>query len=371
MKSILLNISIAVSSSIFSFFLFTHYYQPMPAAVEPALPARLVNVAEAPINAKPRQWAASSSVDFVSTSKKVTAAVVNINTLSASGYRMSSGSGVIISPDGYIITNHHVTADGSKIEVTFHDKRKEEAKLIGSDPATDLALLKVNAAGLSFLEYGNSEQVEVGQWVLAVGNPFNLSSTVTAGIISAKARSINILREAYAVESFIQTDAAVNPGNSGGALVNERGELIGINAAILSESGGFEGYSFAIPSNLARKVINDLREFGKVQRAILGVGISDVTSEIANKLSLPAISGVYITNVSRGSSAAEAGLRLGDVILSINGIPTNSTPELQEQVAQFRPGDRISLEFFRDGKKLRRDNVTLKSLVESTAQTRQ
>jgi serine protease Do len=296
--------------------------------------------------------------------------VVNINTLSASGYRLSSGSGVIISADGYIITNHHVTTDGSRIEVSFHDKRKEEATIVGNDPATDLALLKVKGENYSFLEYGNSDQVEVGQWVLAVGNPFNLSSTVTAGIVSAKARSINILREAYAVESFIQTDAAVNPGNSGGALVNERGELIGINAAILSESGGFEGYSFAIPSNLARKVVNDLREFGQVQRAILGIGIRDLTPERAGKLSLPAIAGVEITSVSRGSSAAEAGLRAGDVIVSINGAATNSMPELQEQVALFRPGDRISLELYRDGQKFRRDNVKLKSLAESSAETK-
>jgi S1-C subfamily serine protease len=373
MKSILLNIGIAFSSSIFSFLLFVHFYPPAglgTATSETSTAARLVSTAEPLVNTSPRQSAAPANIDFVSTSKKVTAAVVNINTLSASGYRLSSGSGVIISADGYIITNHHVTTDGSRIEVTFHDKRKQEATIVGNDPATDLALLKVKGENYSFLEYGNSDQVEVGQWVLAVGNPFNLSSTVTAGIVSAKARSINILREAYAVESFIQTDAAVNPGNSGGALVNERGELIGINAAILSESGGFEGYSFAIPSNLARKVVNDLREFGQVQRAILGIGIRDLTPERAGRLSLPAIAGVEITSVSRGSTAAEAGLRAGDVIVSINGTATNSMPELQEQVAQFRPGDRISLELYRDGQKFRRDNVKLKSLAESSAESK-
>ena len=297
--------------------------------------------------------------------------MVNINTLSASGYRISSGSGVIISADGYIITNHHVAEDGSTYEITLYNKRKLEAELMGSDPTTDLALLKVDARNLRPLAYGDSEKVEVGQWVMAVGNPFNLSSTVTAGIISAKARNINILRGSYAIESFIQTDAVVNPGNSGGALVNEQGELIGINTAIISESGGYEGYSFAIPSNLVRKVIRDIREFGEVQRAVLGVGISEVTDDIAARLVLPVVAGVYITNVSGESSAAEAGLRSGDVIISINGIKTNSVPEMQEQVALFRPGDRISLEFYREGRKYRRDNVTLKSLDRSVSSSRQ
>lgn len=325
----------------------------------------MVNTTEAPVNTNPRQWAFSLDNDFVATSKKVTTAVANINTLSSSGYRLSSGSGVVISSDGYLITNHHVVEDGATFEVTFSNKRKLEATLIGSDPTTDLALLKVSARDLRPIEYGNSDEVEVGQWVLAVGNPFNLSSTVTAGIVSAKARNINILRDSYSIESFLQTDAVVNPGNSGGALVNDKGELVGINTAIISESGGYEGYSFAIPSNLVRKVIRDIREFGSVQRAILGVSISDVTDEVASGLALPAVSGVYITNVNRGSSAAEAGLRQGDVIISVNGIKTNSVPELQEQVALFRPGERISLEFFREGQRFRRDNVVLKGLSQT------
>ncbi|HQU58228.1 MAG: trypsin-like peptidase domain-containing protein [Phaeodactylibacter sp.] len=364
MRQVLMNIGIAVFSSVFSFFLFAWYYHPTPALTETTSPARLVNAEEAPVNMPPRHWATSPDADFVTTSKKVTAAVVNINTLSASGYRVSAGSGVIISSDGYLITNHHVVEDGSTYEITFSDKHKMEATLVGTDPTTDLALLKVPARDLRPLEYGNSDEVEVGQWVLAVGNPFNLSSTVTAGIVSAKARNINILRSSYSIESFLQTDAVVNPGNSGGALVNEQGELIGINTAIISESGGYEGYSFAIPSNLVRKVIRDIREFGSVQRAILGVGIADVTDEMVVEHSLPAISGVYISNVSRGSSAAEAGLRQGDIIISINGVKTNSVPELQEQVALFRPGERISLEFFREGQRFRRDNVVLKGLNE-------
>ncbi|MEQ8704390.1 MAG: trypsin-like peptidase domain-containing protein [Phaeodactylibacter sp.] len=376
MKSVLQNILVAVISTACTFVLMQHYYYDpaLPTAnatsvAQPVLtsqePAQNLVAENAPFNQRPGAWAEGPIDNFINTSKLVTSAVVNINTLSASGYRVSSGSGVIIAKDGYIITNHHVIEDGATYEVTMYDKRKLEAELIGSDPTTDLALLKVDARGLKPVLYGDSDQVEVGQWVLAVGNPFNLSSTVTAGIVSAKARNINILRGSYSIESFIQTDAVVNPGNSGGALVNEQGELIGINTAIISESGGYEGYSFAIPSNLVRKVVRDIREFGEVQRAILGVGIAEVTGEIAQQQVLPGVAGVYINNVSKGSSAAEAGLREGDVVISINNVKTNSVPELQEQIALFRPGDKISLEFYRNGQKFRRDNVRLQSLSEA------
>jgi serine protease Do len=364
MKNILINLTIAIVSSAFTFMLFHSVYSSQAKEVPTiASPAMLANYKEVPINTKPRAWAADNpSPNFVTTSKKVTAAVANINTLNASGYRISSGSGVVISSDGYIITNHHVIEDGSTFEVTLHDKRKLEAELIGSDQTTDLALLKTNARDLKPISYGDSDQVEIGEWVLAVGNPFNLTSTVTAGIISAKARNINILRGSYSIESFIQTDAVVNPGNSGGALVNDQGELIGINTAIISESGGYEGYSFAIPSNLVRKVIRDIREFGEVQRAVLGIGILEVSNELAAQLELPNVAGVYVTNVSSGSSAAEAGIRKGDVIVSINDTKTSSVPELQEQVALFRPSDRISIEYYRNGRKYKRDNVILKGL---------
>jgi len=372
MKSVIQNILIAVISAACTFLFMQQLYplqqsMPQPASTaQPVLTGQEFSgpmaVKEVPINQRPRAWAEGPIEDFVNTSKLVTSAVVNINTLSASGYRVSSGSGVIIATDGYIITNHHVVEDGAKYEITMYDKRKLEAELIGSDPTTDLALLKVDIRGLKPVLYGDSDKVEVGQWVLAVGNPFNLSSTVTAGIVSAKARNINILRGSYSIESFIQTDAVVNPGNSGGALVNEKGELIGINTAIISESGGYEGYSFAIPANLVRKVVRDIREFGAVQRAILGVGIAEVTGEIAQQQALPGVAGVYINSVSQGSSAAEAGLREGDVIITINNAKTNSVPELQEQIALFRPGDKISLEFYRQGQKFRRDNVVLQSL---------
>ncbi len=368
MKSIAIGILIAVCSALCTFFLLQHQLQlgasSQSANASPVLTSQRPGPAQAPVNLSPGPLRQAPLADFVATSKLVTSAVVNINTLSASGYRIASGSGVIIASDGYLITNHHVIEDGSTFEVSMFDKRKLEAELIGSDPTTDLALLKIDARGLRHLVYGDSDGVEVGQWVLAVGNPFNLSSTVTAGIVSAKARNINILRGSYSIESFIQTDAVVNPGNSGGALVNEQGELIGINTAIISESGGYEGYSFAIPSNLVRKVIRDIREFGEVQRAILGIGIAEVTGELAQRLSLPSVAGVYVNNVSRGSSAAEAGLRQGDVIISINAVKTNSVPQLQEQIALFRPGERVSLEFYRDGQKYRRDNVVLQSLTE-------
>jgi S1-C subfamily serine protease len=270
---------------------------------------------------------------------------------------------VVISDEGYIITNLHVIEGGSKIEVTFSDKREYEARTIGVDPNTDLALLKVNARDLPTLSFGDSDDIRVGEWVLAIGNPFNLASTVTAGIVSAKARNINILRDAYAVESFIQTDAVVNPGNSGGALINSKGELIGINTAIISETGGYEGYSFAIPANLVRKVVSDLRTYGSVRRALLGVNIADVDSDLANSLGLPSVAGVLVRGVTSGSSAEEAGLKAWDVIVSINGQPTTTVPELQEQIARLRPGDVVSVEYYRDGELKRQRDVKLKGLT--------
>ncbi len=301
--------------------------------------------------------------DFVETADIVTQAVVNISVKSKSGYEpVAGGSGVIISPDGYIITNNHVVDGGGKIEVTLFNKSTYTAQIVGKDPNTDLALLKIEAFGLRPLRYGDSDDVQVGEWVLAVGNPFNLNSTVTAGIISAKGRNINILRSLYSIESFIQTDAVVNPGNSGGALVNMKGDLIGINSAIMSETGGYEGYSFAIPSNLVKKVIRDLKEFGTVQRALLGVSIREVNNEIAKDFRLPSVEGVLVTEVSSGSSAEAAGVRMNDVIVGVNGIKTNSIPELQEQIARFRPGDSVSIEIIRHGKKISKSDIVLQGV---------
>lgn len=262
----------------------------------------------------------------------------------------ASGSGVIISEDGYIVTNNHVVKNAESVEIVLNDKREYVAEVIGTDPSTDLALLKVDAKNLPFIYYGNSDEVEVGEWALAVGNPFSLTSTVTAGIISAKGRNINILNEKFAIESFIQTDAAVNPGNSGGALVNARGELIGINSAIASNTGSYSGYSFAVPVNIVRKVVADLLEFGEVQRAFIGVILSDLDAELAKKKNIENIKGVYVSGLNAGGAAESAGIQEGDVILSIQGVDVNNVPELQEQVGRYRPGDEIDLTINRDGK---------------------
>lgn len=261
---------------------------------------------------------------------------------------MSTGSGVIISQDGYIVTNNHVVDNAEKIEITLNDKRSYVADVIGKDPTTDLALLKIKENNLPFISYGNSDNVKVGEWVLAVGNPFNLTSTVTAGIISAKARNINILandpsKGLNPVESYLQTDAAVNPGNSGGALVNTKGELVGINSAIASNTGSYTGYSFAIPVNLARKVVADLLEFGEVQRAFIGVSLRDLDYKLAQEKSINEIKGVYVNGLVEGGSGAEAGIKEGDVITKVGETDVNNVPELQEQISRYRPGDKVSV----------------------------
>lgn len=291
---------------------------------------------------------------FVQAAYLGTQAVVAIHTLNSGGYwrelrGTSSGSGVIIDADGYIATNNHVIAEGDQVQVTLNDQREFRAKVIGKDPTTDLALLKIEADNLPYLQFGNSDSVFLGEWVLAVGNPFRLQSTVTAGIVSAKGRNIQILADASGIESFIQTDAAVNPGNSGGALINTRGELIGINTAIITYSGQYEGFSFAVPGNLARKVLSDLRRYGSVQRGWLGVTIRPVDNDIATRLGLDRVAGVYLESVIENSAADEAGLEAGDVILSVNDIVLNSTPEFMEQVGRRRPGDRIDVRYFRKG----------------------
>jgi len=272
----------------------------------------------------------------------------------------ASGSGVIISEDGYIVTNNHVIQNAEKVEVVLNDKREYEAEVVGRDPSTDLALLKVNAKSLPFVYYGNSDEVKVGEWALAVGNPFSLTSTVTAGIISAKGRNINILNEKFAIESFIQTDAAVNPGNSGGALVNSKGELIGINSAIASNTGSYSGYSFAVPVNIVRKVVADLLEFGDVQRAFIGVVLQDLNADLAKKKSIEVIRGVYVSGLNTGGAAEDAGVKEGDVILKIQGMEVNNVPELQEQVGRYRPGDSVKLTVNRGGS-MKEIDLTLKN----------
>jgi serine protease Do len=259
-----------------------------------------------------------------------------------------SGSGVIVTDDGYIVTNNHVIENASEIEVTLNDNRKYSAKLIGADPSTDLAVLKIEEKELPPLPLGNSDDLRIGEWVLAVGNPFNLTSTVTAGIVSAKARNINLLSDRsksniVPIESFIQTDAAVNPGNSGGALVNTNGELIGINTAIASQTGSYSGYSFAIPVNLVKKVMGDLIDYGVVQRGYLGIQISDITQELKESEKLKDLKGVYIASVVENGSADKAGIKDGDVILKIGTKEINSSAALLEEVGKRRPGDKVSV----------------------------
>jgi len=274
------------------------------------------------------------------------------------------GSGVIISPDGYIVTNNHVIDGADRLEVTLNDNRSFNATVIGHDPTTDLALIKIDTTELPVIPMGDSDKLKVGEWVLAVGNPFGFTSTVTTGIVSAKARSISGVTRSrgngnMGIESYIQTDAAVNPGNSGGALVNLNGELVGINTAIYSNTGSYSGYSFAIPTSIVKKIVSDIRKYGAVQRAVLGISISDLTPRIAKDNDITAVTeGVYVGSVADRSSAREAGIREGDVIIDINGVAVKNTAALQEQVARYRPGDKITIKYVRDNS-TKTANVTL------------
>jgi len=278
---------------------------------------------------------------------------------------MGFGSGVILTNDGFIVTNNHVIENADEIEVVLNDRRTFKAIKAGCDPITDLALLKIEASDLQYLKYGDSDELKIGEWVLAVGNPFNLTSTVTAGIVSAKSRSIQLNERQIELESFIQTDAAVNAGNSGGALVNTRGELIGINTAIASNTGAFSGYSFAIPVSIVKKVIADLMEFGEVQRGLLGVSIGEMNSDLAKELNLDRVRGVYVSEVVEDGGAKLAGIRRGDVIISVNGDPINTVPELHERVSRHRPGDKIEIIAIRDGKN-KTFSVTLRNIHGNT-----
>ncbi len=275
----------------------------------------------------------------------------------------SSGSGVLLTDNGYIVTNNHVIEDATRIEVVLYNNARYYAKVIGVDRSTDLALLRIKAENLPFLPFGDSDLLEPGDWVLAAGNPFELTSTVTAGIVSAKARNIGVLRDRnnLQVESFIQTDAAVNPGNSGGALVNLKGELVGINTAIATSTGQYAGYSFAIPVSLVQKVVDDLKQFGQVQRGLLGVQIESINASLAEELGLPVNRGVLVRRVNTNSGAADAGIMVGDVITEIAGTEVGSVSELQERVARYRPGQTVAVAWLRNGN-LMRKTVKLKNL---------
>ena len=322
---------------------------------------------------------ATSAPDFIVSAEKTVNSVVHIKTIVEHKNNLAydpfqdwlfggrqrqpnmmqgSGSGVIISQDGYIVTNNHVVDDAVKIEVVLNDKRTYIAEVIGTDPNTDLALLRIKESSLPFVNYGNSDDVKIGEWVLAVGNPFNLNSTVTAGIVSAKGRNINILEHnaqggnLAPIESFIQTDAAVNPGNSGGALVSTSGELVGINTAIASNNGSYQGYSFAIPVNLVKKVVADLIEFGAVQRAFIGLSIQDIDSRFAEEKNIKQLKGAYISGLTENGAGEEAGIKIGDVVTKIENVTIKSTSELLEQIGKFRPSDKINITIIRNDEEL-------------------
>ncbi|MEO9869359.1 trypsin-like peptidase domain-containing protein [Ekhidna sp.] len=310
--------------------------------------------------------------DFVEASKKSTGSVVFIQTLSEVEYRsggwmdwffeprssqrIGSGSGVVFSNDGYIVTNNHVIMDADEITV-IAGKKSFKAELIGRDPSSDLAVIKIEKGGLPAIEKGDSELVSVGEWVLAVGNPFNLTSTVTAGIVSAKGRNINILKDKFPIESFIQTDAAINPGNSGGALVNSNGQLIGINTAILSRTGSYAGYGFAIPVNIVKKVFNDLVKYGEVQKAFAGADFIDIDSELAKRIGIQDLDGILITDVKENGAIEKAGLEKRDVIRKINGHQINNKATLEELIAKSYPGEKLTVIAERDNKMITREVV--------------
>jgi Do/DeqQ family serine protease len=316
----------------------------------------------------------AANPDLVAASASSTPSVVYIKT-AATGYAqqdffdlifggggreqkvVSSGSGVIFSNDGYIVTNNHVIENATAIEV-IHNKRSYTAKLVGTDPSTDLAILKIEGKNLPNARLGRSKDVQVGEWVLAVGNPFNLESTVTAGIVSAKGRNINILSSQFPIESFIQTDAAINPGNSGGALVNSRGELIGINTAILSRTGSYTGYGFAVPIDIVVKTVNDIIQFGEVQKAFMGAEVAEITSETAKQYELQEYNGAVVTYVEKEGASEKLGIRKGDVILKVNNEPVNSKSAFDEQLSYYRPGDKITVTY-RQNNKTREGQITL------------
>ncbi len=266
--------------------------------------------------------------------------------------QLGAGSGVIISSDGYIITATHVIDDADEVVVTLDDKRQFDGKVVGKDPATDIALLKIEATGLPFMKYGDSDALRLGQWVLAIGNPYDLRSTITAGIVSAKGRSLPSYREEFKIEAFIQTDAAVNPGNYGGALVNAKGELVGINTAIATRTGSYDGYSFAVPANMARKVVEDIRKYGIVQRALLGITMQDITGDLAKEKNIQDIKGVYIHELTKGGAAEKAGIKTGDILIKVENAEVNSGTAVQEQINRYSPGDKVRLTLLRGNKEV-------------------
>ncbi len=376
-RNVILTVIITSIVSSFITVLGLRYAMPTPEIViRDSNNAKYTSLTDYTLSGKvQRTFLSSAPTNFTAAAEAITSSVVNIKAVTSGGsdnfwndgvIGASTGSGVVISNDGYIVTNNHVVADAKDIQVTLDDKREFRASIVGTDPSTDLAVLKIEAQRLVPVNLGNSDSIRVGEWVLAVGNPFNLESTVTAGIVSAKGRSINILEEEYSIESFIQTDAAVNPGNSGGALVNTNGELVGINTAIITKSGRYEGYSFAIPVNLAMKVIRDLISYKVVQRGFLGVEINDLSTASARSAGYTSMNGVIVVKVNENSAANDAGMKQGDVIIGIDNQKVKNKAELLEQVGRKKPGDVVKIEFVRGGNRSTA-LVTLKNKNYTTA----
>jgi serine protease Do len=372
MKQTLRIVVLGFFSGMLGAYFFTHYVEPRQQLAGSAfanivdssggyLPKDFVHEIHAPEVIAQRT---PVGADFVEASRKTASSVVYIKTISKnqysnswfdwffsdrSGQSISSGSGVIYTSDGYIITNNHVIANSDNIEVIYN-KRTFPASRVGSDPSTDIAVLKIEATNLPAISIGNSTRLQVGEWVLAVGNPFNLTSTITAGIVSAKGREINILKSDFPIESFIQTDAAINPGNSGGALVNRLGELVGINTAILSKTGSYAGYGFAVPVDIVKKVVDDMIKYGDVQKAFIGADVIDINSEVARKINVDELMGVVVANVNKDGAAEKAGLQKGDVILKVNREDVNSRSEFEEMISYHSPGSRIMITYKRNKK---------------------
>ena len=368
MKSFIKSLSIALIAAFISIIIYDQYFNKLYE-----IPNNdQKNTVLIPTNYKVNTNSiAGEKTDFTIAASKTINAVVHVKNTSSSSSnlpsfyryfydedelpeRIGTGSGVIVSPDGYIITNNHVIEDSNEIEITTNDNKSYQAKIIGTDPDTDIAVLKINSIKkLPYVFFGDSDATKIGEWVLAVGNPFNLNSTVTAGIISAKSRDLN--KRDGVNESYIQTDAAVNRGNSGGALVNTSGELIGINTAITSVSGGFVGYSFAVPSNVARKVFEDLIEYGDVQRGLLGVMGQALDAQFAERFEVEETEGFYITDLEEGLGADLAGLKPGDIIKSVDGITINKFADLSGYLSTKRPGEKVKLIYKRDGNEMKVD----------------
>lgn len=380
MKKYLLIILLAITSGYAGAYLFNYQYQKteykasLISASNDARTPQFVPLASSVIDNN--GILSESADDFVEASRTSTQSVVYIKNISERVYRqsfmdmffdmggqstetISSGSGVIFTADGYIITNNHVVADADRLEV-IRGKKSYEAKLVGTDPASDLAVLKIEEKNLPAIPIGSSKNLQVGEWVIAVGNPFNLTSTVTGGIVSAKARALHIVKDKFPLESFIQTDAAINPGNSGGALVNRKGELVGINTALLSRTGSYAGYGFAVPVDIVKKIVNDIISYGEVQKAFIGVGVVDLNADIANRLSLNIsdMQGVLVTDVQENWAADDAGLRENDVILSLDNVATNSKAEFDELISYRSPGDKIHVRW-KSGNTIREKNLVL------------